>query len=313
MKRITGTFFDIVHHSKGESRYWHDAVVNFRSEEWAGFMEHMRESGIDTVIHMAAVSRGKALFPSHPVLPAIEYWENFDPIEAALAGADLAGLDFYLGLGLQETYSHEIAHTPEAVKRTLLLAEALLARYSKHSSLTGWYIADEFGFNEKGAFNQEPVGYLAEVSQGLERLTPKMPRLISPYFHTNCVIPDPDKLTGQIEQMAVDAVAVQNGANLPFITEEFFVNIRRAFERTDTKFWGNVELFNFAFESQDHSAPLLPGNFERIRTQMSWIDPYVEKLISYQLMGLMNNMGLGKQPEAAELWHRYMKECMDPE
>jgi len=308
MKRITGSFFDVVHHNAGESDYWHDDVVAYREAGWLLFMEHMRDSGLDTVILIGAVSRGRSVFPGHPFLSVHDELAGFDPVEAALAGADAAGLHFNMGLGFQESYSHEIANTPEAVDRTLRLAETLLERYGEHPSFGTWYIADEFGFNELGCFNPEPTGYVEAVSRELDRMTPHMRRMISPYFHTNCAVPDADALTPQLERMGVHTVSVQNGANRPEITEEHFVNIRRAFDRVEAEFWGNVELFAFEHDSPDHSAPLIPGPFERILTQIAWIEPYADKLISYQLMGLMNDIGLGRQPEAAELWRSYMAE-----
>ena len=313
MSPITGTFFDIVHHSPVESRYWAAAVAGYHNDEWRRFMEHMKESGLDTVILIGTVSpfvNGKALFPGHPFLPTHEDFPNFDPVEASLAAADEAGLDYYPGLGFQESYSHEIVHTKEAVKRTLDLAETLLARYGGHSAFAGWYIADEFGINEHGRFNPGPVQYVRDVVRELKRMTPEQPCMVSPYFHTDAAEPDPAPLRRQLDTMGVDIISIQNGANHPRVTARYFEQLEEAFRESPWRLWGNVELFALEDPSAKRS-PLIPGPLARIREQMAWIDPYVEKLISYQFPGLMNTLGLGKQPDARDLWDAYMTRQQD--
>lgn len=308
MRAITGSFFDIIHHNTGQSAYWHEQVIAYRDAEWHRFMEHMAESGIDTVILIGTVCHGKSLFPDHPFLPQHECLTGYDPIEAALCGADAAGLEFFMGLGFQEQYSHEIHYTPEAVERTARLAETLLNRYAQHKSFNAWYIADEFGFNEHGCFNEDPVKYVENVSKALQATTPGKKRLISPYFHLNCGEPCPGKVREQITEMQIDYLGIQNGATKPHIGERHFVKLRDAFEKLNAKLWGNVELFVDDSKTDGKYNALVSGDFATIKEQMSWIEPYADKLISYQLMGLMNNIGLGKQPESADLWKKYTNE-----
>jgi hypothetical protein len=310
--RITGSVFDIVHPNYREASYWRDPVLAYSAEDWRRFMLHMRESGLDTLVLLGAMATGKPLFPGHPFLREHYFDDARDRIREGLEGAAEAGLAIFLPLGHQEKYNHEIIHSDAAVGRTLALAETFLQRYGALPSFHGWYIADEFGFDRHGAFNSDPVKYTAGVSRGLRRLSPDRPRMTSPYFHPGCGLPDTAQLSAQLAEIGVDILCVQDGANNREITPEYFHRIRDACAGSGTHLWANIELFNWENGSIYDKTPLIPADFEDIAARIARFSPFADKLLCYQFMGLMNNLGLGKQPDATGLWQKYMDAYVRP-
>ena len=303
---ITGTCFDIVHCNKKESSYWHDKVIAYDQKDWLHFFEHMKESKIDTLILLTVVARGKALFPNHPFLETFNFPDTTDRLEMILNAADETDISIFIPIGHQENFAHEMIYSKDAIKRSVSLAKTLLQRYDNHKSFMGWYISDEFGFDTHGAFNSEPIQYSAEISGKLKNMAPNKPRMISPYFHPGCGSPDYNKLTKQLELLNIDILCVQDGANNPQITKEYFETIRKACDTSSTKLWGNIELFQWEKGDIANKTALIPAEFDGVKQRIENFSPFADKLISYQFMGLMNNIGLGKQPEASDLWKKYM-------
>ncbi len=310
MQRITGSVFDIVHPNERETFYWRAKVISYTEQHWKKFMLHMRDSGLDTMVLLSAMANGKALFPRHPFLNEYFFDDDRDRIRESLEAADEAGISIFLPLGHQEKYSHEVLYSEEAVGRTMLLAEEFLRRYQDIPSFQGWYLADEFGFDKHGAFNEEPLKFTAGVSKELKKITPDRPRMTSPYFHPGCGLPVLEKLTEQLEYMDIDALCVQDGANNKEISAEYFRIIKEACTASKTELWANIELFNWENGSIYNKTPLIPADFQDISERIVKFSPFADKMICYQLMGLMNNLGLGKEPDASELWKKYMEKYL---
>jgi hypothetical protein len=55
------------------------------------------------------------------------------------------------------------------------------------------------------------------------------------------------------------------------------------------RLWADLEIF--AFEGEVYQSALLPAPFERILTQMEDISPFVENILIYQYLGMMNRPG----------------------
>ena len=55
------------------------------------------------------------------------------------------------------------------------------------------------------------------------------------------------------------------------------------------RLWADLEIFDF--EMGTYNSALIPASFERILTQLKDISPYVENILIYQYLGMMNQPG----------------------
>ena len=53
-----------------------------------------------------------------------------------------------------------------------------------------------------------------------------------------------------------------------------------------SELWADIELFDF--EGLVYKSALIPAPFERIQKQIENVAPYVDKILGYQYLGLMN-------------------------
>ena len=100
--------------------------------------------------------------------------------------------------------------------------------------------------------------------------------------------------------------SVQPGwKTLPVITRD----LSRAHQKAGrSRIWADMELFYF--EQTTHGS-LLPADFDnRIIHQMEAISPFVDKILVYQYLGIMNKPGskahAGLRGETVRLYNQYM-------
>jgi hypothetical protein len=53
--------------------------------------------------------------------------------------------------------------------------------------------------------------------------------------------------------------------------------------------WADVEIFEF--EGEVYRSALLPAAFERVEQQLTAVSPYVDTVLVYQYLGMMNRPG----------------------
>ena len=53
-----------------------------------------------------------------------------------------------------------------------------------------------------------------------------------------------------------------------------------------SQLWADIELFDF--EGIVYNSALIPADFERVKKQIENVEPYVDKILGYQFLGLMN-------------------------
>ena len=89
----------------------------------------------------------------------------------------------------------------------------------------------------------------------------------------------------------------------------FFENLSKAHQKAGrSKIWADMELFYF--EQTTHGS-LIAADFDtRIIHQMEAISPFVEKILVYQYLGIMNKPGslahAGLRDETVRLYNQYM-------
>ena len=135
--------------------------------------------------------------------------------------------------------------------------------------------------------------------------------LIAPYG-TKDTIPD-DKYVKQLESIDIDIIAYQDEVGVQKTTSletpRFYEGLRKAHDKAGrSALWADMEVFRFE-EKVYHSA-LLPAPIERIEGQLKAISPYVDEVLIYQYMGLMNQPGTTAfcgHPDSVKLYQDYKK------
>ena len=73
------------------------------------------------------------------------------------------------------------------------------------------------------------------------------------------------------------------------------------------RLWADMEIFEF--EGDVYNSALIPAKFERILKQMEDISPFVDHILVYQYLGIMNkpgSMASVGHPESGTLYTDYM-------
>jgi hypothetical protein len=110
----------------------------------------------------------------------------------------------------------------------------------------------------------------------------------------------------------VDVIAYQDEVGVrkstPQETPRFYEGLRRAHDRAHrSAIWADMEIFEC--EGAVYRSALLPAPFERVLGQMAAISPFVDKILVYQYLGMMNRPGSGAfcgRAESAKLYSDYM-------
>ena len=111
----------------------------------------------------------------------------------------------------------------------------------------------------------------------------------------------------------MEIVAYQDGVGVGSTRLEdsarYYENLSRAHQKAGrSRIWADMELFYF--EQTTHGS-LLPADFDnRIIHQMEAISPFVDKILVYQYLGIMNKPGskahAGLRGETVRLYNQYM-------
>jgi len=73
-------------------------------------------------------------------------------------------------------------------------------------------------------------------------------------------------------------------------TSAFYEGLRKAHDRSQkANIWADVEIFEF--ESTVYKSALMPASFDRIQRQLEAVSPWVDRILVYQYLGMMNKPG----------------------
>jgi hypothetical protein len=288
-KPIAGSWFEFQHHATVEGVDWNPACVRFTAEQWQAKVKEIAETGMEYLVLMATAVYYRAFFDTK-IYPE---WNLAcaDPLEAVLTAADRYNVKFFIGGGFYGDWlSSKTISDPVAMRQRLQALDEIAGRYGRHASFYGWYWPDEAFINPY--YSSEFVAYVNTLSHRARQLKPKAQIMIAPYGTRNAR-PD-DAYVKQLDAMDVDIVAYQDevGVQKSRVTETsaFYERLRKAHDRSQkARLWADIELFRF--EGEVYNSALLPAPFERILRQMQAVSPWVDTILGYQYLGLMNKPG----------------------
>lgn len=309
IKPIEGSWFEFQHHSLVEGKYWNPTLAAFTTEQWDKKVKEIADAGIRYLVLMNTAIRDKTFYPSK--LLSKHQLECEDPLSAVLSAADKYGVRFFVSNGFygEWTKSAFLMQDKEVEKLRLQAMNEIAGKYGHHKSFYGWYYPNETGI--RGHYDDFFINYVNRSSEEAAKLTPHAKTLIAPYGTRN-VIPD-EKYIRQIEQLNVDYIAYQDeiGVEKTQVEESaaFFENLYNLHKKAaKSKLWADVEVFKF--EGKVYQSALLPACIERVIEQLKAVSPYVEKILIYQYIGLMNKPKshvFAGTPESASLYEGLMK------
>ncbi len=308
-RKIDGTFFEFCHHNTAEGKYWNPALEKFIGEDWRQKIREISELGMEYIVVMATALYEKCYFKSS-VFPFAEV-SCADPIEEILSEADACGVKVFLGNGFYGDWrkANQNITSKEVIDRSFKAMEELTALYAHHKSFYGWYFPDETCIILR--FSKDFMKYVNMCSAFGRSLTPDKKTLIAPYG-TNLVWAN-NKFIRQLAELDVDFIAYQDEVGVRKTkvdnTERLFEKLRVAHDKAGrSQLWADIELFDF--EGMVYKSALIPADFERVKKQIENVAPYVDKILAYQYLGLMNPVDskvFAGHPDSAKLYEDYKK------
>lgn len=308
VKSIAGSWFEFQHHATVEGVDWNPACARFTAEQWDAKIKEVAETGMEYLVLMSTAVYYRAFYPTN-IYPK---WELgcADPLEAVLTAADKYKLRFFIGGGFYGDWeSDRIITDPIAERQRLQSIEEVAARYGHHSSFYGWYWPDEAFINPR--FTPEFIAYVNANSRLARHLMPHSKIMIAPYG-TRVAVPD-DAYVRQLDSLDVDIVAYQDevGVRKSHVTETsaFFEGLRKAHDRSQrSKVWADVEIFEF--EGEVYKSALRPAPFDRVLRQFEAVSPWVDQILVYQYLGMMNkpdSQAFAGSPSSTRLYSDYVR------
>lgn len=307
IKPITGSWIEFQHASEEEGGGWNAQLAKFTEDQWRRKVFEMKEIGLEYLVLMSVALWGKSLYPSK-LAPKLQLGCN-DPLEAVLSAADECGIKFFISNDFWSNLdAYEMMLDKETRKKRFQSMEELAVRYAHHSSFYGWYFPNEAQLQPY--FVDACINYVNDCAEVAQRLTPNCVNLIAPYFIKEAKFDD--HFVRQLEKMNINIIAYQDGVGVNHTQLEdsakFFEILYKAHEKASrSRLWADMELFHF---DKGDRGNLLPADFnKRIIKQMENISPYVDKILCYQYIGIMNKPGTdiiaGPYDETTNLYKQY--------
>ncbi len=308
IKPISGSWFEFSHTLDVEGKYRNDVLPNFTTEQWKAKVREIRETGMEYLVLMAVANDGKTYYPSK-LQPRYDF-ACPDPLEAVLSAADECGMKFFVSNDFWDKWSNttKMMKDRDISKLRELGMEEVAKKYSHHKSFYGWYYPNESGLNN--SIDDLTLNYVNNCTKIAKRLTPNSVNLIAPYG-TKSMRPN-DQYIRQLERLDIDIIAYQDEIGVRKTKTgsagKYFEILANAHSKAGrSKIWADMEVFEF--EKGVYTSALIPASFDRVLQQMEDISPFVEKILIYQYVGIMNKPGsiasVG-HPNSEKLYTDYM-------
>ena len=308
-RKIDGTFFEFKHHNIAEGKYWNPQLEQFNSKNWREKVREISSIGMEYIVVMATALYERCYFNSS-VFPFADI-PCFNPIEELLDEADKCNIKVFLGNGFYGDWrkANYNIKSQEVINLSFKAMEEITQLYAHHKSFYGWYFPDEtcIIFN----YSKDFVKYVNLCSRKCDELTPDKKTLIAP-FGTNLVYTN-KKFIDTLANLDVDYIAYQDEVGVrktPVdITKRLFEKLKIAHDKAGrSKLWADIELFDF--EGIVYKSALVPAKIERIQKQIANVSPYVDKILGYQYLGLINpenSTSFAGNSDSVKLYNDYIK------
>lgn len=307
IKPIIGSWFEFEHTSVAEGKYWNPALRKFTTEQWKAKVKEIKEAGMEYLVLMSVAYDGKTYYSSK-LAPQHDFVCT-DPLEAVLSAADECGIKFFISNDFWGDWadSGNMMTDPAIAKIREKGMEETAEKYSHHKSFYGWYFP-----NESGLFNtidETTMQYVNNCSKIARKLVPHSVNLIAPYG-TKSVRANDDYVR-QLEKLDIDIMAYQDEIGVKKTKAgtagKYYEALYKAHMKAGrARLWADMEVFEF--EADVYKSALLPAPFDRVLKQMEDISPFVEHILIYQYMGIMNKPGSlapAGHPDAEKLYTGY--------
>lgn len=309
IKPIEGSWFEFQHHSEVEGKYWNMTLENFTAQQWDAKVKEIADAGMRYLVLLDVAIYGKSFYPSK-LLPQHKMGCE-DPLEVILTAADKYGIHFFVSNGFFGNWRDPafLMKDPGVNSLRLKAMNEVAEKYGHHKSFYGWYYPNETGIN--GHYDDFFIEYVNTSSAEAYKLMPNGKTLIAPYG-TRKVIAD-EQYVRQIEQLNVDFIAYQDEIGVEKTQVEqsagYFESLYTLHKKASkSRLWADVEVFRF--EGKVYNSALLPAPPERVIGQLEAISPFVEKILIYQYIGMMNapnSKAFAGHPDSTELYRKLEK------
>ena len=187
--------------------------------------------------------------------------------------------------------------------------EEIFAKYGSHKSFYGWYFPNESWLEPY--FGEFVIPYVNDCAHVAKSLNSNCVNLIAPYNIKE--VKYDDTFVKQLEQMNIEIIAYQDGVGVGATRLEdsakYYEKLAKAHQKAGrARIWADMEMFYF---EQTTEGSLIAADFnDRILHQMEAISPYVDKILVYQYLGIMNKPNskafAGLRDETVKLYKQYM-------
>lgn len=322
LKPIEGTWFEFQHHSRVEGKYWNPVCKHFDASQWEEKIAEMASLQMKYIVLLCS-SLVEEADPQESGFAGIaeSYFRTDiypkadfpcrDPLGTLLEAADKYGMKVFVSCGFYGDWKKSYVNRNDSGvrARAFRAMEQLVQLYGSHESFYGWYLPDEACID--GHFDEDFIRYINEYAARGRSLLPESKVLIAPYG-TRLLQAD-DAYVAQLERIDADIIAYQDEVGVrksqPEETAAFYEALRRVHDLAGrSALWADMELFGF--EGEVYKSALVPADIDRIRRQLESISPYVDTVLCYQYMGLMNRPGTKAfcgHPDSVGLYEDYRK------
>ena len=309
IKPISGSWFEFQHPGGKEGVYWDGDLRKFTAAQWREKIGAISETGMEYLVLMNVPAHGKAFYDTELAPKFIMGCD--DPLEVVLSAADEFGVKFFVS---NDFWGSDLDAVKTMTDKALAKIrnksmEEIYDKYGHHKSFYGWYFPNESWLDPY--FGDFVIPYVNECAQVAKSLNANCVNLIAPYNirKEKC----DDTFVKQLEQLNVEIVAYQDGVGVGVTRIEdsarYYEHLAQAHQKAGrSRIWADMELFYF--EQTTHGS-LISADFDtRIIHQMEAISPFVDKILVYQYLGIMNKphslAPAGMRDESVRLYNQYM-------